>query len=441
VLLFAEEVLFKDLDMAQMPGLRLVLGIPDLKVHFIRHPECAGKIEPILAANIDVRKDDFTLVHSPTDHIGVISYTSGTTGFSKGVVLQHRSLLANIRYAHINMPLTNTDRILSFLPMAHAFGCTFEFLFPFTLGCHITFLNKIPSPTTIITAFGEVRPALILTVPLTIEKIYKNRIQPMVGKPAMKVLMHLPFINRIIYKKIHQKLFTLFGGRLKELVIGGAPFNHTVEKFFRKIGFPYTVGYGMTECGPLISYASWKTTRYGAAGRVVDELELKIDSDDPLNIPGEIFVRGSHVMLGYYKNEAATRDVLDEDGWLHTGDIATIDKHRNLFIRGRSKSMLLGPSGQNIYPEELESILNNKPFVMESLVVQRNEQLVALIFPDAESMEKAGAREEQLPEIFKHYLHELNHHVPKYMRVADFEIRSSEFEKTPKRNPKRFLYS
>jgi long-chain acyl-CoA synthetase len=441
VLLFAEEALFKDLDMAQMPGLRLVLGIPDLKVHFIRNPECAGKIGPILAANIDVSKDDFTLVHSPTDHIGVISYTSGTTGFSKGVVLQHRSLLANIRYAHINMPLTNTDRILSFLPMAHAFGCTFEFLFPFTLGCHITFLNKIPSPTTIITAFGDVRPALILTVPLTIEKIYKNRIQPMIGKPAMKVLMHLPFIKRIIYKKIHQKLYALFGGRLKELVIGGAPFNHTVEKFFRKIGFPYTVGYGMTECGPLISYASWKTTRYGAAGRVVDELELKIDSEDPLNVPGEIFVRGSHVMLGYYKNEAATREVLDEDGWLHTGDIATIDKHRNIFIRGRSKSMLLGPSGQNIYPEELESILNNMPLIMESLVVQRDEQLVAMIFPDSESMEKAGVKEDQLPDIFKHYLHELNHHVPKYMRVADFEIRSAEFEKTPKRNPKRFLYS
>ena len=292
----------------------------------------------------------------------------------------------------------------------------------------------------LIKAFGDIRPALILTVPLTIEKIYKNRIAPTLEKPLMKMLVGIPMVNKIIFKKIYDKLNDLFGGKLKELIIGGAPFNHTVEKFFRKIKFPYTVGYGMTECGPLISYASWNTTKYGAAGRVVDELELRIDSNDPQHIPGEIMVKGTHVMMGYYKNEKATVEVLDKEGWLRTGDMATVDNEGNIFIKGRSKTMLLGPSGQNIYPEELESMLNNLPFVLESLVLQREEKLVALVFPDAEAMAKAGVSEEKLPEIFMGYLHHINHDVPKYMNIADVEIMEQEFEKTPKRNIKRFLY-
>jgi len=441
VILFIEESILKEIDFNELVNIRIILGIPDLKIHFTRSESCRQTIQPFLGEMPEIDRQDFKLVHSETGHLAVISYTSGTTGFSKGVMLQHRSLLSNISYAHIHMPLENTDKILSFLPMAHAFGCTFEFLFPFTLGCHITFLNKIPSPTLIITAFGEIKPALILTVPLTIEKIYKNRIKPSINSPSLKFLLHVPIINKIIHKKIHKKLYDMFGGRLKELIIGGAPFNHTVEKFFRKIKFPYTVGYGMTECGPLISYASWRTTKFGAAGRVVNELELKIDSRDPYRIPGEIWVKGSHVMAGYYKNEAATREVMDDEGWLHTGDIATIDKQGNIYIRGRSKSVLLGPSGQNIYPEELESILNNRSLVLESLIVKRDEHLVALIVPDPDAMAKDGISADQLPDIFKGYVHDLNHEVPKYMRVADFEIRQSEFEKTPKRNPKRFLYN
>jgi len=355
-------------------------------------------------------------------------------------VLQHKSLLGNILYAHRNMPLNPRDKILSFLPLAHAYGCAFELLFPFTLGCDITFLTKTPSPKIIMQAFQEIRPALILSVPLVIEKIYKSQILPALRKPAVKILIRIPVLNMLLYNKVRKKMVEVFGGNFRELVIGGAPFNPQAEQFFRKMHFPFTVGYGMTECGPLISYASWKTTRLGASGRAVDELEVRIDSPDPRRISGEILIRGSHVMLGYYKNEEATRAVIDGEGWLHSGDLGTLDAEGNIYIRGRCKSMILGPSGKNIYPEEIESALNNRFMVLESLVTERQGKLVALICPDFDAMEKAGHKKEDLPGIFRAYIHDLNHHVPKYMRVADFEITDSEFEKTPKRSIKRFLY-
>jgi long-chain acyl-CoA synthetase len=338
------------------------------------------------------------------------------------------------------MPLNPKDKILSFLPLAHTYGCAFEFLFPFTLGCDITFLTKTPSPKIIMQAFQEIRPALILSVPLVIEKIYKAQIIPAMRKPAMKVLTAIPLLNQLIYKKIRAKLFNVFGGNFKELVIGGAAFNTEAERFFKKIHFPFTVGYGMTECGPLISYASWKTTKPGASGRVVDELEVKIDSPDPLNIAGEICLRGNHVMAGYYKNEEATRQVLDDEGWLHSGDLGVIDMKGNIYIRGRSKSMILGPSGKNIYPEEIESLLNNRFLVAESLVIERDEKLIALIYPDYDAMEKAGHTKEDLPQIFSNYVKETNEKLPKYVSLAGYEIWPNEFEKTPKRSIKRFLY-
>ncbi len=374
------------------------------------------------------------------EDIAVISYTSGTTGFSKGVVIQHKSLLGNILYAQRNMPLNPQDRILSFLPLAHTYGCAFEFLFPFTLGCDITFLTKTPSPTIIMQAFQEIRPELILSVPLVIEKIYKSQLIPVLRKPAIRILTHIPLINRLIFKKIREKMLSVFGGNFRELVIGGAPFSNQAERFFRKIHFPFTVGYGMTECGPLIAYASWKTTRLGASGRVVDELELQIDSPDPQKKAGEILVRGNHVMKEYYKNEDATHAVLEKDGWLHTGDLGIIDAKGNIHIKGRSKNLILGPSGKNIYPDEIESILNNRFLVMESLVIERDQTLIALIFPDADAMGKAGVTKERLPEIFKGYIHDLNHRLPRYIHVSGFEIVESEFEKTPKRSIKRFLY-
>jgi long-chain acyl-CoA synthetase len=338
------------------------------------------------------------------------------------------------------MPLNPRDKILSFLPLAHTYGCAFEFLFPFSLGCDITFLTKTPSPKIIMQAFQEIRPALILSVPLVIEKIFKSQILPALRKPPVSILIGIPFLNKLIYKKIRAKMVDVFGGNFRELVIGGAPFNAQAERFFKKMNFPFTVGYGMTECGPLISYASWKTTQLGGSGRVVDELEIRIDSDDPCHKSGEILIRGNHVMSGYYKNEEATKAVLDESGWLHSGDLGVVDRQGNIYIKGRSKSMILGPSGKNIYPEEIEAVLNNRFMVMESLIIERDNKLVALIYPDFDALEKAGATREQLPEIFKGYIHDLNHHMPKYIRIADFEIVPSEFEKTPKRSIKRFLY-
>jgi long-chain acyl-CoA synthetase len=445
VLLFADDFLFKDLQTDAIPAIGLAINIQDHAVLFARTPETGKKAEEAFrlhSESISKGIDPTRLAFAPCggDDVAVISYTSGTTGFSKGVVIQHKSLLGNILFAHRNMPLNPRDKILSFLPLAHTYGCAFEFLFPFTKGCDITFLTKTPSPKIIMQAFQEIRPALILSVPLVIEKIYKAQIIPAMRKPAVKILSRIPGLNQVIFKKIREKLFGVFGGNFRELVIGGAPFNAEAERFFRKIRFPFTVGYGMTECGPLISYASWKTTRLGASGRVVDELEVKIDDPNPRTHIGEILVKGSHVMQGYYKNEEATRQVLESDGWLHTGDLGVIDDKGNIHIKGRSKSMILGPSGKNIYPEELESILNNRFMVMESLVIERGDQLVALIVPDKDAMEKAGVTRENLPEVYKGYLHDLNHHVPKYMAVASFEITETEFEKTPKRSIKRFLY-
>jgi long-chain acyl-CoA synthetase len=441
VLLFVEEAIFKELNPDSMPLLNLILRIPDLAVLHSREkdkqePDLSGIQHPASS----ITPNDIRFPASSDEDLAVISYTSGTTGFSKGVMLQHKSLLGNILYAQNNMPLNPKDKILSFLPLAHTYGCAFEFLFPFTVGCDITFLTKTPSPKVIMQAFQEIRPALILSVPLVIEKIYKTQILPVFRKPLLHVLIRIPLLNIILYKKIREKMVEVFGGNFRELVIGGAPFNTQAERFFKKMKFPFTVGYGMTECGPLISYASWKTTHLGASGRAVDELEVRIDSPDPQKLAGEILMKGSHVMLGYYKNEEATRAVIDEQGWLHSGDLGIIDHAGNIYIRGRSKSMILGPSGKNIYPEEIESVLNNRFLVMESLVIEREDKLIALIYPDYDAMEKAGHTKEELPGIFKSYIHDLNHHMPKHIRIADFEIVAAEFEKTPKRSIKRFLY-
>ena len=452
LILFVEESIYKDLDTKEMPLLRHILKVQDDSILYTRDPAFeqliitnTGYGLPAGQAGIRdtgslISPEQINFPASLPDDIAVISYTSGTTGFSKGVVLQHKSLLGNILYAHRNMPLNPRDKILSFLPLAHTYGCAFEFLFPFTLGCDITFLTKTPSPKIIMQAFQEIRPALILSVPLVIEKIYKAQILPALRKPVVKILTRIPVLKNLIYKKIREKMVEVFGGNFRELVIGGAPFNAQAERFFKKMNFPFTVGYGMTECGPLISYASWKTTQVGASGRAVDELEVRIDSPDPHHRSGEIMMRGNHVMLGYYKNEEATKAVLDAAGWLHSGDLGIIDRKGNIYIKGRSKSMILGPSGKNIYPEEIESVLNNRFMVMESLVTERDEKLVALIYPDYDAMEKSGHKKEDLNGIFKSYIHDLNHHLPKYIRIAEFEIVPAEFEKTPKKSIKRFLY-
>ena len=315
-----------------------------------------------------------------------------------------------------------------------------EFLFPFTLGCFITFLTKTPSPQIIIKAFAEIRPTLILSVPLVIEKVYKKQVLPAISKGPLKTLLKIPLLNKLLFKKLREKLSQAFGANFYEVVIGGAAFNKEAEEFFRKIKFRYSVGYGMTECGPLISYASWDTLKFGSAGRPVDTLEVKINSDDPENEVGEIMLRGENVMDGYYKNEEATREVIDENGWMHTGDLGLMDKEQNIFIKGRSKSLILGPSGKNIYPEEIESVINNKYCILESVVVSRKDKIIALICPDQDIIEQNKIGEYELKQIMEQNKEEANRQLPEYMNIIKFEIHPDEFIKTPKRSIKRYLY-
>ena len=444
-LLFADDKIYESIDITKMPEITGVLSLDDFKMVLSGNStfkESFSSLEEKFSkAFSDLKKEEIKFSDISNDQLAVISYTSGTTGFSKGVMITHNSLAANVRYAQENMPLESGDPVVSFLPLAHTFGCAFEFLFPFTLGCHITILTKTPSPQILIQAFKEIKPRLILSVPLVVEKIYKKQLLSVISKPHMKILLAIPGINNILFRKIREKLTETFGGRFKEVVVGGAAFNADAEKFFKKIGFRFTVGYGMTECGPLISYASWDTTKPGASGRAVDTLEVTIDSPDPENIVGEIILRGENVMTGYYKNEKATREMIDEKGWMHTGDLGLIDKEGNIFIKGRSKSMILGPSGQNIYPEEIEAFINNKDYIVESVVISVDNKLIALVYPDYEMMKRDNISEDQLAGILDKTRNEVNGRLPEFMAVSKFRIHPEEFAKTPKRSIKRFLYT
>ena len=445
LLLFSERSLFQPLDAETFPSVRGVLSVEDFSLLHARDKELealTGRWDDLFNKKYPegYRREDLDLPEIANDRLAVISYTSGTTGNSKGVMLSHNSLAANVRFAHRHMPLEAGDRLVSFLPLAHAYGCAFEFLFPFTLGCHITFLTKTPSPQIITKAFAEIRPRLILSVPLVIEKIYKKKILPSLEKPVMKTLLRIPGINSLLHKTIRKKLLEVFGGNFHEIVIGGAAFNPEAEIFFHRIRFPFTIGYGMTECGPLISYAPWDDRKLFSCGRPVDTLEVRIDSSDPENEAGEILVRGDNVMEGYYKNEEATRHVLDADGWLHTGDLGTMDAEQNIFIRGRSKNMILGPSGQNIYPEEIEAILNNSPLVADSLVVNRDNRIVALVYPDQEVMRARRLAGEELAKAMDRIRREANKELAAYMQVHRIEIMEEDFQRTPKKNIKRFKY-
>lgn len=444
-MIFADDKIFETLDLLKTPAINGVISLDDFSLitsgtHEIKEiysgiDEKFSKAYPVL------KQEDIIFSDITNDKLAVISYTGGTTGFSKGVMISHNSLSANIRYAQTHMPLKSGDPIVSFLPLAHTYGCAFEFLFPFTIGCHITILSKTPSPQIIIQAFKEIKPRLILSVPLVIEKIFKKQLLPVINKPHMKILLAIPGLNKVLHKKIKEKLVETFGGRFEEIIVGGAAFNPEAERFFKKIGFPFTVGYGMTECGPLISYASWNTTKVGASGRPVDTLEVTIDSSDPQSEVGEIILRGENVMLGYFKNEKATREIIDEKGWMHTGDLGIMDKDGNIFIRGRSKSMLLGPSGINIYPEEIEAVINNMDYITESLVISEDNKLIGLIYPDFEMMKKDNISEEQLLTILDEARKATNEKLPDYMAVSKFRIHPEEFAKTPKRSIKRFLYT
>ena len=445
VLLFADDKIFETLDMTKMPLVRSVISVDSLSLIRTADMVTASIYESLeekfKTAFPNLSQSDIKFSDVTNDKLAVISYTGGTTGFSKGVMISHNSLAANIRYAQNNMPLKPGDPLVSFLPLAHTYGCAFEFLFPFTFGCHITILSKTPSPQIIVQAFKEIKPRLILSVPLVIEKIFKKQLLPVISKPHMKVLLSIPGINSILHKKIRDKLTETFGGRFHEIVIGGAAFNPEAERFFRKIGFPFTVGYGMTECGPLISYTSWKTTKLGASGKPVDTLEVTIDSEDPEKVIGEIILRGENVMLGYYKNEKATREMIDENGWMHTGDLGIMDKEKNIFIKGRSKSMLLGPSGKNIFPEEIEAVINNLDYIAESLVISEDNKLIGLIYPDHEMLKRDNITVEQFSGRLDDIRKQVNERIPEFMAVSKFRIHPEEFAKTPKRSIKRFLYT
>lgn len=441
-IVFVQKSLLNKIDLQKVTGVETVIILDNFTVHTSSDPDAATKLADSFAyykKNIGAVKA-LGFYQWDREDCCIISYTSGTSGFTKGVMIPERSLVSNIIYAQENMPLEPDHKIVSFLPMAHVYGLLFEFLFPVTLGCHISFLAKTPSPQVITQAFGKVKPHLILSVPLIIEKIYKKRILPTLEKPVMRVALAIPGISGMILKKVREKLMETFGGRFFEIVIGGAPLSADVEKFFKRINFPITVGYGMTECGPLISYAAWNKTMPTSAGRMVDRMEMRIESEDSCKVVGEIQVKGDNVMLGYFKNEQATKEAFTEDGWLRTGDLGITDANQFIYIRGRSKNMILGPSGQNIYPEEIEAKLTNLHYVAECVVVDRNHKLVALVYPDYEAMKADNIEDDQLPQLMEENLKKLNHELPKYENVTEIQLVKEEFEKTPKKNIKRFKY-
>lgn len=442
-IVFVQKSLLDKIDLKKAGELQTVILLDDFSLYESADPDAGFKLADAFAyyKKNPSQLKELNFHEWESEDCCVISYTSGTSGFTKGVMIPERSLVSNIIFAQEHMPLKPDHKIVSFLPMAHVYGLLFEFLFPVTLGCHITFLSKMPAPQVLTQAFQRVKPHLILSVPLIIEKIYKKRILPSLEKPVMKFLIHIPGISGLILNKVRAKLTETFGGRFFEIVIGGAPLSADVEKFFKKIRFPITVGYGMTETGPLISYEAWNKTMPGSAGRLVDRMEMRIESHDPYHEVGEIQVRGDNVMLGYYRNEHATREAFTDDGWLKTGDLGVTDENQFIYIRGRSKNMILGPSGQNIYPEELEAKLTNMPYVAECVVVDRKNKLVALIYPDLEALKADNIDEAQLPHLMNENIKKLNHELPKYENIASMELVSEEFEKTPKKNIKRFKYT
>jgi long-chain acyl-CoA synthetase len=383
---------------------------------------------------------DIKYPNVPNTNVVEINYTSGTTGFSKGVMLTGQNLAGNVCFGEATRLHYRGSRGLAFLPMAHAYGCAFDMLAPLAVGSHMTLLGKTPSPRILIKALQEVKPNLIICVPLILEKVYKNQILPMISKGKIRWTLSVPLLDKVVYAKIRKTLVTAFGGEFEQVIVGGAPLNHEVEEFLHKIKFPFTVGYGMTECGPLISYTHWKDFIPGSSGQTLPIMETKIESVDPEKVPGEICVRGANVMKGYYKNPTATEAVLDEEGWLHTGDMGTRSADGTIFIRGRYKTMILSSSGQNIYPEEIEAKLNNMPFVAESLVVERDGHLVALVYPDYESVDRIDAEISDLDAAMEKVRIELNKIVAPYERISKIVLMPNEFEKTPKRSIKRYLY-
>lgn len=444
-LFFTDDAIWENLDPASMTKLEGVVNLSDFSLLMSRNTrlkEARQRLNELFGKKYPERFTPEDVVYSKEkeNDVAVINYTSGSTGFSKGVMLSYESLWSNIRFCIDGVTfLKPGDGIVCMLPLAHMYGLIVEFIHPFVKGCHIFFLTRVPSPKIILDAFATVRPKLIVTVPLIIEKIVKTKVFPLLDKPLMKVLLHVPFIDDKLLEKIKKGLTEAFGGNVREIIIGGAGLNKDVETFLRRIGFPYTVGYGMTECGPLVAYAPWDIQRMGSCGKIVDRMECRIESPDPENTPGELWVKGANVMKGYFKNQDAT-DAVMKDGWMNTGDLCTMDKDGYIYIRGRNKNMILGPSGQNIYPEEIEQKLNNMPYVAESIVIDGDGKLVALIYPDMDQATKDGIPMDNMENIMNENIKTLNKELPAYSQLSKVKIYYQEFEKTPKRSIKRYLY-
>lgn len=445
-LLFAGDHIWENLNESMMPELTGIIIIDDFSLAISRNEDLTEAREHLNELFGKKYPKDFTPSNvcyaiPPSDNLAMFNYTSGSTGFSKGVMLPYRSLENNREFAKRVMPnLKAGDQVISMLPMAHMYSFAYEFIYEISIGCHVYFLTRLPSPKVIFQAFHDIKPKVIIAVPLVIEKIIKKNVLPRLETTQMRLLLKVPVVNDQINRKIRKELINSFGGEFYQIIIGGAAFNQEVENFLHSVHFPYTVGYGATECGPIICYEDWKTFVPGSCGKAAYGMEVRILSNDPEHIPGEIVCRGPNVMLGYYKNEKLTEETIDADGWMYTGDLGIMDRDGNVFIKGRSKSMILGPSGQNIYPEEIEDKLNNMPCVSESVVISENGKLVALVYPDFDEAMNLGLKEEQIPATMESNRSELNRELPAYEQISQIRIYNEEFEKTPKKSIKRFLY-
>lgn len=444
-LFFTDATIWENLDSAQMSGLKGTLLLVDyslLESNCKELTHAREHLNELFGRRYPERftPNDVVYHKEEPDELALINYTSGSTGFSKGVMLSYRNLWSNLQLCFDEIDFLHPgDGIVCMLPLAHMYGLMIELIHPIAKGCQVSFLTRVPSPKVIMDAFAAVKPKLIVTVPLIIEKIIKTKVFPLLDKPLMKILLHVPFVDDRLLGKIKEKLTETFGGEVKEIVIGGAALNKDVEAFLRRINFPYTVGYGMTECAPLVAYWPHTSNRLASCGKIVTRMEAKVMSDDPENVPGVLWVKGANVMKGYYKNQEATEAVMDGE-WMNTGDICTIDSDGYVYIRGRDKNMILGPSGQNIYPEEIEQKLNNMPYVCESIVIDDEQKLVALVYPDIENATHQGISMAELESMMQDNVNQLNKELPSYSQIKRVKVYQEEFEKTPKRSIKRYLY-
>lgn len=441
---FVDEVIWEGLSADEMPDVQVVVQINNFRFLFTRF-EALGMVREHLNESFGRRypnnfgPEDLQYHEDSSEELALINYTSGTSGFSKGVMIPYRALYSNIEFALKAEPhMDHNSEVVAMLPSAHMYGMMFEFLFEMAIGAHVHFLTRVPSPKIIMQAFSEIHPHVIIAVPLIIEKIYKSKLKPVLDHN--KIFFKIPGLDKVLMKKVRTELINTFGGNFEEIILGGAAFNPEVEAFFNKIGFPYTVGYGMTECAPIIAYAHWNKVKVGSCGRAAQNMEIKIDSPDPRTIPGEVLVKGPNVFLGYYKNDDATNSSFTSDGWFKTGDMGVMDKDGYLFLRGRSKCMILGSSGQNIYPEEIEAVVNNVTYVVDSLVIEDEGGLTALIYPDYHQAELDGISRAELEKRLLSALPAINNEVPNYAKIKKLEFLPEDFERTPKRSIKRYLY-